>query len=118
MGRFPSQERQDGIIADPNAHSSYSKANSNSHKRFKASVPIRVFGIGRRIPKMAPDNDGDIGHKIRCTMDSVRNERLGISENAHNELCHRKGCVPAEPHPSDLADFGTIIFFAHTSHRH
>jgi hypothetical protein len=65
---------------------------------------------------MAPNNDRDIGHKIGRTVDSVRNKRLGIPDDAHDKLGHGESGVPAKPHPSHTADFCAIVFFANTSH--
>ena len=113
MGRLARQQRQNRIIANPHAHGGNGKTDTDCNDRFKTPVPVRVFRIRRRIPKMAPDNHG---HKVRRTVNSIRNKRLGVSHNTHDKLGNGKSGVPTEPHPSHLADFRTIVLFAYTSH--
>ena len=116
MGRFARQERQDGLIANPHANGGNGKANRDGNKRLESAVPVGVFRIRRRVPEVAPDNDGDISHKIRRAVDSIGDKRLGIAQDAHHELGPREGGVPAKPHPSHFADFCAIVLFAYASH--
>ena len=116
MRSLARQKRNNRLISNPDTHCGNGKTNTNRNYGLESAVPVRVFGIRRRIPKVAANNHGDIGHKIRRTVNSVGNERLGITNNTHDKLCHREGGVPAKPNPSHPADFGAIVFFAYTSH--
>ena len=93
------------LTAQLNANSRNSKPNANRNKRFESPMPVRVFRIRWRVPKMTADNHGDISHKIRRTVDSICNERLGVPHHANNKLGHGERGVPAKPHPSHFADF-------------
>lgn len=72
-------------------------------------MAMGMVGIGRGIPEMGTGKDGDIGGEVGGTVGGIRDQGLGASERADNELEGGQQEVGDESGEGGAADVGTIV---------